>query len=50
MTEMYGDDMCEWNYLLPKTTNPDYEYLCRIIKAVKSGLNAINNGIKSIKK
>ena len=44
MTDMYGDDMCEWHYLLPKTANHEYDYLCRIIKVVQDELNAINKG------
>jgi hypothetical protein len=38
MNAMYGGDMCEWGYNLPTKTNPEYEYLCRIIKAVQEGL------------
>lgn len=38
MNDMYGGDMYEWHDSLPKMTNPDYRYLCRIILAVQSGL------------
>jgi len=31
----------EWWYELPETTNPDYAYLCRIIKAVQAGLKQL---------
>lgn len=29
----------EWWYAIPKIPNPDYQYLCRIIKAVQEALN-----------
>lgn len=35
MQEIMGD---EWWYRLPKKPNPDYQYLCRIIKAVQAAL------------
>lgn len=35
MQEIMGD---EWWYRLPKKANPDYEYLCRIIKTVQAAL------------
>ena len=35
MSEIFGD---EWWYSIPEKPNPKYEYLCRIIKAVQSGL------------
>lgn len=38
MNEMYGGDMYDWYDSLPKMTNPDYRYLCRIILAVQEGL------------
>ncbi len=31
----------EWWHSIPEKTNPDYEYLCRIIKAVQSGLTTL---------
>lgn len=37
MDAMYGGDMGEWHSALPEKPNPDYEYLCRIIKAVQAG-------------
>lgn len=36
---VYGNDPVDWTEGLPKTVNPEYEYLCRIIKAVQLGLN-----------
>lgn len=38
MTQMYGSDMYDWHLHVPMKTNPDYSYLCRIIKAVQDGL------------
>lgn len=38
MTAMYGSEMHDWSYQLPTKTNPDYEYLCRIIHAVQDGI------------
>jgi len=35
LTDKYGDF---WQGDLPTRANPDYEYLCRIIKAVQEGL------------
>lgn len=35
MHQIYGD---EWWYRLPTKLNHEYEYLCRIINAVKAGL------------
>lgn len=35
MSEIFGD---EWWYSIPEKPNPDYQYLCKIINAVKSGL------------
>lgn len=35
LQEIMGD---EWWYRLPKKPNPEYEYLCRIIKTVQSAL------------
>jgi len=35
MKDMYGPDMVDWSDKLPKKTNHEYEYLCRIIKAVQ---------------
>jgi hypothetical protein len=34
----YGD---EWWYSIPKKPNPDYEYLCRIITAVREALKEV---------
>lgn len=36
MHEIFGDD---WWHSIPEKTNPDYAYLCRIIGAVREGLN-----------
>lgn len=38
MHEVMGD---EWWYSLPKKTNPDYEYLTRIIEAVQEALSQL---------
>ncbi|MEW4983093.1 MAG: hypothetical protein AB1Y26_07660 [Cycloclasticus sp.] len=38
MDAMYGGDMSDWHYNLPRMPNHEYEYLCRIIKAVQVGL------------
>jgi len=38
LEEMYGPDPVSWGDSLPKTSNPDYEYLCRIINAVQAGI------------
>lgn len=38
MVELLGD---EWWYSLPEKPNPDYEYLCRIIKAVQAALRKL---------
>lgn len=35
LQEVFGYD---WWYSLPEKPNPDYEYLCRIINAVKTAL------------
>lgn len=35
MQKVFGD---EWWYRLPTKPNPDYQYLCRIIRAVQEGL------------
>lgn len=35
MFEVFGDD---WHHLIPNKPDSDYEYLCRIINAVKDGL------------
>lgn len=44
MIMIYGDD---WWHALPEKTNIDYEYLCRIINAVKDALK-IGGGIAEI--
>jgi len=36
--DLYGE---EWWYSIPKKPNPDYEYLCRIITAVKEALSQV---------
>lgn len=41
LIEAYGN---EWYFDLPQTTNPDYQYLCRIILAVQAGLKKYKNG------
>ena len=38
MQQIFGD---EWWYCVPDIPNPDYEYLCRIIKAVQEGLKTV---------
>jgi len=48
MQQMYGNDMCDWDDSLPKITNHEYSYLCRIIKGIQDGLNYINEGLKSV--
>jgi len=49
MVKMYGNDQYNWDDSLPKTTNHKYYYLCRIIKAVKDGLNDINKALSNEK-
>ncbi|MCX4025141.1 hypothetical protein H0A36_30080 [Endozoicomonas sp. SM1973] len=39
ISQLYGDD--DWIYNLPEVPNPDYQYLCRIIKSVQAGLKEI---------
>ena len=39
LNQMYGGDMMEWSESLPKKPNFEYNYLCRIINAVKDALN-----------
>ena len=39
MERMYGSDMVDWGDKLPKKSNPDYKYLCRIIKAIQEAFN-----------
>lgn len=34
----------EWWYSIPKTPNPDYQYLCRIIRTVQAALREFTNG------
>lgn len=38
LTIIFGD---EWWYSIPDRPNPDYEYLCRIIKAVKDAIGQL---------
>lgn len=38
MAQMYGNDMQSWHFDLPTKSNPDYQYLCKIINAVKAAL------------
>lgn len=38
LAEMYGSDPYDWLNDLPKKSNPEYVYLCRIIKAVQTAL------------
>ena len=38
MNELMGD---EWWYRLPQKPNPDYVYLCRIIRTVQEALGAV---------
>jgi len=42
MAELYGSDMCDWHYKIPKKSNYEYDYLCRIIKTVQEALRTIN--------
>ena len=44
MSQMYGPDMVDWSDLIPKKVNPEYRHLCRIINAVKEGLEQYNKG------
>lgn len=37
--EVYGDD---WHHCIPQTTNPRWEYLCRIIDAVRDALRTVD--------
>lgn len=39
LTIIFGE---EWWYSIPNRPNPDYEYLCRIINAVKDGLKHLS--------
>ena len=41
MDELMGP---EWWYRLPDKPNPDYQYLCRIIKTVQQGLQMLKGG------
>ena len=43
LTEMYGSDPYDWGYQIPTEPNPEYQYLCRIIKAVQDGLLLTQN-------
>jgi hypothetical protein len=43
LSQMYGSDPYDWHHDIPKRTNPDYQYLCRIIKAVQEGLKNYND-------
>lgn len=45
MEELYGNDRMEWGDSLPKKPNHEYEYICRIIDAVKSALEIEANSI-----
>ena len=38
MQKLYGPD---WYYYVPEESNPDYEYLNRIVNAVKAGLQEL---------
>ncbi len=41
LVEAYGPD---WHHDLPTCPNPDYQYLCRIIRAVQAGLTVDHDG------
>lgn len=41
MQELLGD---EWWHSVPEKPNPDYEYLCRIIRAVQEALKQLKGG------
>ena len=38
MCDMFGPDPYNWYDQIPKMTNPDYAYFCRIINTVKAAL------------
>ncbi|WP_296935981.1 hypothetical protein [uncultured Marinobacter sp.] len=38
MIEIFGP---EWWYAIPEKPNPDYQYLCRIIRAVQAGIKKV---------
>ena len=44
LTEMYGPDPMDWRDSLPKEPNYEYQYLCRIIKAVQDAFKQQLNG------
>ncbi len=47
LANMYGSDMSEWHYSLPKMANYEYQYLCRIIKAVQAAFAELSLDIKN---
>ena len=38
LTEFYGQG---WEFYAPSKANPEFEYICRIIKAVKAGFEQL---------
>lgn len=40
MNDMYGPDVMDWTDSLPKKTNHEYTYLCRIIKVVQDAFKS----------
>lgn len=40
MSDVFGP---EWWYAMPNKANPDYEYLCRIIRCVQEGLRQVES-------
>lgn len=46
MEAMYGSDMSEWQYQLPKMENSDYAYLRRIVEVVQAGLRELQENDK----
>jgi len=43
MRDMYGNDPADWYDSINKKVNPDYEYLCKIIKVVQIALKNIED-------
>jgi len=40
LSKLFGNDMMEWDDKIPKMPNPDYDYLDRIVTAVKEALES----------
>lgn len=43
-SDFYGE---EWWYSIPTSPNPDYQYLCRIIRAVQEALSSLNEKVEA---